>query len=215
MKTKFKSLLIIGMTTTALFATHAALAVPPHKPDLVSDGNRWLITFYNDNASGHDRWATQGLCFFRVVDVGTHTRYVWYSDTFPDWNGWATQEGDQIFMHGDYARDVGHDGMEWEIVTDSPRNQGAGHWKEWRENGGFGRTIGFGNAKFSHVGKCRFVLNDDFTANIPEAEILEKVDEFRKQYVNIDFPQSIEGRDITLPSGNGLTNDVKSVSEAR
>ena len=213
MKTKLKSLSILA--TAALLVTHAAYAVPPHKPDLVSDGNRWLITFYNDSATGHDQWATQGLCFFRVANVGTHTRYVWYSDTFPDWNGWATQEGDQIFMHGDYARDVGHDGMEWEIVTNSPKNEGAGHWKEWRENGAFGRTIGFGNAKYSRVGKCRFNRIDDFTANIPEAEILKEVDQYRLQYVDINYPTSVEGRQIVLPSGDGLTNDVKSVLEAR
>ena len=136
-------------------------AVPPHLPNLVDDGNRWEITFYNDNSPVHDQWATQGLCFFNTGAVGTHQTYVWVSDTYQDWNGRATQEGDQIFMHGDFqwplgTKDGGHDGMEWEIVTSSPKSMGAGHWKEWIEDGRFGVTVGFGNTRLQGVGKCDF-----------------------------------------------------------
>lgn len=143
---------------TGAFST-AVFAVPPHLPDLVRDGNRWTITFYDDSGTMHPQWATQGICFYYAGTVGTHQRYIWVSDTYPDWNGRATQEGDQIFMHGDFQwpygnRDGGHDGMEWEIVTSNPRNEGAGHWKEWVEDGRAGITIGFGNAKFVRVGKC-------------------------------------------------------------
>jgi hypothetical protein len=85
---------------------------------------------------------------------------VWSSTTFFDWNGDWRQEGDQVFMTGDYAGDVngnavGHDGMEWQLVT-AEKAEGFGHWKEWRENGGTGTTIGFGNTKFSRVGTCTF-----------------------------------------------------------
>ena len=31
---------------------------------------------------------------------------------------------------------------------------GAGHWFEWREDGGFGITIGFGNAQWQRTGNC-------------------------------------------------------------
>ena len=132
-----------------------AQANPPYYPDLVSAGNRWTITAYDDSSPVHAQWATQGLCFYYAGTHGTQQLYYWVSDTFPDWNGRATQEGDQIFMHGDYAKDVGHDGMQWEVTTVSPRNEGYGHWKEWRENGKLGLTIGFANAKFTRVGKCQ------------------------------------------------------------
>jgi hypothetical protein len=131
-----------------------AQANPPYYPDLVAAGNRWTITAYHDLSPVHAQRATQGLCFYYAGTIGTQRLYYWVSDTFPDWNGRAVQEGDQIFMHGDYAKDVGHDGMEWEITTVSPKNEGYGHWKEWRENGGLGLTIGFANAKLTRVGKC-------------------------------------------------------------
>jgi hypothetical protein len=63
-------------------------------------------------------------------------------------------------MHGDFqwpygvTRDGGHDSMEWEIVTMRRKNEGAGHWREWLEDGAFGLTIAFGNAKLQRVGKC-------------------------------------------------------------
>ena len=128
---------------------------PRYFPNLVTGGNMWTITFYNDASPNHDQWATQRICFRFVGRVGTQDRYIWYSITFPNWNGWATQEGDEIVMHGDYANNVGHDGMEFEIVTVSKRNEGTGQWWEWRENNGYGRTIGFGNAKFVRIGACR------------------------------------------------------------
>ncbi len=215
MNAKSKTFASFIIATSTIFALQSAHAVPPHKPDLVTDGNRWLVTAFNDSGPNQGRWATQGLCFFRVADLGTHMRYLWYSDTYPDWNGWARQEGDQIFMHGDWGGNTGHDGMEWEIVTNSPRNEGAGHWKEWRENLGFGSTVGFANAKFSRVGKCRYTFNNSLTSKTTEAEFVRKVDQYRLQYTDIEHPKSIEGREILSPSGNGLTNDIKNVLEAR
>ena len=63
-------------------------------------------------------------------------------------------------MHGDYASDVGHDGMKWSIVTSSTKNIGAGHWFEWREDGSYGRTIGFANAQLTRVGRCRITIDE-------------------------------------------------------
>ncbi|WP_163834226.1 hypothetical protein [Spartinivicinus ruber] len=151
-----------------LSAAFVSFAKPPFEPDLVKDGNRWLITFYNDADPKHVQWATQGLCFYYAPTPvsSTQQRYYWVSDTYPDWNGQAAQEGDQVFMHGDFqwpygTVDGGHDGMEWSLVA-QPRDfvekaidVGAGHWKEWVENGHFGRTIGFGNTLLRRVGKCQ------------------------------------------------------------
>ncbi|MCU7935132.1 MAG: hypothetical protein KZQ99_09655 [Candidatus Thiodiazotropha sp. (ex Dulcina madagascariensis)] len=211
MKTVGTSKIATMIAGAAVFVSMAAQAVPPHLPNLVQGGNRWLITFYDDSSFNHNPWATQGLCFYQVGNVGTHTRYVWFSDTYPDWNGRATQEGDQIFMHGDYAADVGHDGMEWEIVTNSYKNEGAGHWKEWRENGGFGMTIGFGNAKFTRVGNC--LHPDTISPNL--ADKVQLIDNLRLEYTEIPFPTAENGEKIVIPSGDGLSNDPESVMTAR
>ena len=165
------------IATLSSSAAHAQL----FKPDLVSDGNRWTITFFNDEDPSHTQWATQGICFEPIGVFGTHERYRWWSDTFPDWNGIATKEGDQVVMHGDYAKDVGHDGMQWEIVSASPRSLGSGHWTEWREDGGFGNTIGFGNALFQRVGKCERSLS--------EAQ-------------EIPLPRDQTGKEMQSPMGN-------------
>lgn len=146
-KSIFSVALAVGLVSTA----HA---LPPYYPDLVSDGNRWTITAYNDASTVHQQWATQGICFYPTGTNGTHQMYYWISDTFPDWNGRAVQEGDQIFMHGDYANDVGHDSMTWEITVASRASDGHGHWVEWREDQRLGRTIGFVNAALQRVGKC-------------------------------------------------------------
>ena len=180
---------LAAMVAAALPLT--AFAVPPHNPDLVRDGNRWTVTAYTDASAVHQQLATQGICFYFVGVNGTHQQYRWVSDTFPDWNGNATQEGDQVFMHGDYAEDVGHDGFNWELVTMSPVNfqkepeQGFGHWHEWREDGKYGRTIGFANAHWKRVGKC-----DSATAD----EALERGRE-------LDFPKDESGRIMFDPRG--------------
>jgi hypothetical protein len=124
-------------------------AVP--SPELTRGGNLWSVTAFEDPSPAHAQMATQNICFEFIGVVGTHNRYRWRSTTFPDWNGIASQEGDQVFMHGDYAQDVGHDGMMWTIDTS---RSGSGHWTEWRENGGFGNTIGFANATFQRIGTC-------------------------------------------------------------
>lgn len=135
-----------------IIAGQHAIAAP--QPNTYDGGNRWLVTAHEDSSPTHTQLATQGICFLPYSTVGTHIRGRWYSDTFPDWNGIYTQEGDQVFLHGDYASDVGHDGLQFEIVTASAQNQGFGHWAEWREDGGYGTTVSFANAKWQRVGKC-------------------------------------------------------------
>jgi hypothetical protein len=151
---------VVAATLAPASAYAQIIRIPTDQPNLVIGGNRWTITAYNDASPSHDQWATQGICFRFLGTIGTHNRYLWWSDTFPDWNGIASQEGDQVFMHGDYANDVGHDGITWEIVTSSAKNIGAGHWHEWRENGAFGTTIGFANALLNRVGTCRLTLDE-------------------------------------------------------
>ncbi|HEY6361022.1 MAG TPA: hypothetical protein VIX63_07945 [Vicinamibacterales bacterium] len=166
-----------------------AFAQAPHSPDLTTVGNRWTITAHNDESPVHEQWATQGICFRFIGNFGTHARYEWWSDTFPDWNGVATQEGNEITMHGDYANDVGHDGIVWNVVTATPRNMGAGFWFEWREDAKFGRTIGFANALLQRVGRC--TITADQARNIP-------------------FPLDKLGREMLQPFGNVPTAGVPS-----
>lgn len=158
------SILLMGAATPAI-------AVPPHLPAVYASGNLWTITAYDDSAPAHTQWATQGICFLPPAVVGTHERGFWYSVTFPDWNGTYSQEGDQVFIYGDYAKDVGHDGMQ--ITIDTARSA-SGHWKEWRENGAFGNTIGFANATLQRVGKCRTVSATQLPGlNIPPRYLLD------------------------------------------
>jgi hypothetical protein len=44
---------------------------------------------------------------------------------------------------------------------------GAGHWWEWRENGGFGNTIGFGNARLERVGACHVPFEETAYLKLP------------------------------------------------
>ena len=133
----------------AAATANAQPAVP--SPELTRGGNLWSITAFDDASPVHGQMATQNICFEFIGVVGTHNRYRWRSTTFPDWNGIASQEGDQVFMHGDYAQNVGHDAMMWSIDT---ARTGSGHWTEWRENLRFGSTIVFANATFQRIGTC-------------------------------------------------------------
>jgi len=163
------------------FVTMAHGVAHAQQPDLVTVGNRWTITAFNDESPNHDQWATQGICFRSLGMFGTHQRYEWWSDTFPDWNGIASQEGNEVVMHGDYANDVGHDSVMFNVVTSTPRNIGAGHWVEWREDGKLGRTIGFANALLNRVGRCQITADEAKLLPLP-------VDAYGKQ---IDSPFGI------------------------
>jgi hypothetical protein len=172
MTAKRKALMYLGcLAVSASTAAPSAFAIPPHQPDLVKGGNQWTITFYDDTSPIHTQWATQRICFYPAGVQGTHQLYNWVSVSYPDWNGRATQEGDQIFMHGDFQwpfgkKDGGHDGIEWQLVTASPAGEagvqpkgeiGTGHWKEWVEDGRLGINIGWGNTFLRRVGSCPFI----------------------------------------------------------
>ena len=61
------------------------------------------------------------------------------------------------------------------------------HWFEWREDGKFGRTIGFANALLTRVGRC--------TITADEARLLP-------------LPYDQFGKQIESPFGN-LTPELK------
>lgn len=136
----------------------------PPKPNVYDGGNKWKITFYNDSTGTHNKWATQEICFLPYTVVGSSIQGIWYSTSFPDWNGRYYQEGDEVKMTGDYARDVGHDHMTLVHTTCDAagsmvrrvRGMAFGDWTEWREDGRYGRIIGWGNAKLERTGYRRF-----------------------------------------------------------
>lgn len=156
----------------------SAMAHPP-KPNVFDGGNKWLITGYIDSTTNHMQVATQEICFLPYVAVGTSIQGTWYSTSFPDWNGQYYQEGDELKMTGDYAKDVGHDHMTLVHTTyDVPgqvRAMAFKDWTEWQEDGKFGSIIGWGNAKLERVGKCRYPQGiDDGVQATPE--LLKKLE---------------------------------------
>lgn len=185
-----KALLLLVLGAMALICPPLTLAGTPYLPDLVQSGNRWTITFFDDTSAVHLQWATQGICFYNAGVVGTHQKYIWVSDTYPDWNGRASQEGDQIFMHGDFqwpfgTANGGHDGMTWELTT---LKEGSGHWHEWVEDNAYGNTIGFGNTKLTRVGTCN---QTGFATS----------DVALKSGQQLDIPRSADGRALPNPMG--------------
>lgn len=162
------------VTITFTAAVNAQPAVP--SPELTRGGNLWSITAFDDASPVHAQMATQSICFEFIGVVGTQNRYRWRSTTFPNWNGIASQEGDQVFMHGDYAQNVGHDGIMWTVDTNKT---GSGHWTEWRENATFGNTVVFANATLVRTGSCHgstvplpFILQPYYPDGTPQNDPL-------------------------------------------
>jgi hypothetical protein len=152
-----------------LAAEAAAQAVP--RPNVFNGGNRWLITAYADNSTVHQQLATQGICFLPYVLNGTHIQGIWYSDTFPNWSGRYSQEGDRVLMHGNWGNFIGSDGMVIELTEGtSPKDVGGGQWTEWFNFGAHGTTVVFANARLARVGNCLAVPHADPTQ--AELEVL-------------------------------------------
>jgi len=145
-----------------LFMTLPAMAGPPHDPDLVSAGNLWQVEAYLDASPNHLTLGQAKICFFLTGFVGTHQRYDWVAINYPAWNGRATQEGDQVFMHGDFPFVVGdvkyegHDASEWQVISGGKKAVGGGHWQFWAELGKLGTNLAFTNVAFSRIGSCQF-----------------------------------------------------------
>lgn len=144
---KFLAANIISVFIVTLVFSAALHAQPPYSADLVQGGNRWLLDAYDDTDINHAYVNTVGLCFAYAGTHGSHQRYTWYSDTFKGWQGTASQEGDQIFLHGVYANGKGRDAVQLRIIINTPRSGSVGHWQEWRDNDGYGEVVGFANAR--------------------------------------------------------------------
>ena len=171
-----KRIAMLSLALAAATGVAGSPALANSKPNVYDGGNRWLITAFDDTSPSHTQWATQGICFLPYAVVGTHIQGIWYSDTFPNWRGRYSQEGDRVLMHGDYAKDVGHDGMVIELgFGTSPRDVGAGQWTEWREYGANGATIGFANARLARVGRCQQTFGDITT--LPPGTLEKMVDD--------------------------------------
>jgi hypothetical protein len=156
MKSFKRKVKIAGLTIfIVVFGLVAEAAAQVPKPNVFDGGNRWLITAFDDSSSVHQQWATQGICFLPYAVSGTHIRGVWYSDTFPNWNGRYSQEGDLVLMHGNWANFMGSDGMFIDLFAGTtPKDMGGGQWTEWWNFGANGTTVVFGNARLSRVSKC-------------------------------------------------------------
>jgi hypothetical protein len=146
---------IKALLASSCLLTLNAFANPPHLPDMVTGGNQWQLVGFDDSSTLHTQGAVHTVCFFSTGVVGTHQRYRWVALTFGGWDGLATQEGDQVSMHGDFTfilqPNAGHDSFELEITTGK---EATGHWREWLENAGNGQTIVWNNVKFTRTGTC-------------------------------------------------------------
>lgn len=128
---------------SGLLVAPALLAVPPHQPNLTDGGNLWLMNAYDDTDPKHRHIFREEICFRLIGNVGTHTRYAWQSLTYPAFKGIASQEGDQVVMHGDYTvqgNAIYHDAWQFDLVTEYNKDLAAGHWTMWKHDGAFGTT---------------------------------------------------------------------------
>ena len=111
------------------------------------------------------------MCFFRDRDtqVGSEIRYIWVSDTYPNFAGRAAQEGGQIKMFGGEATLTPsfNDAMQFEIVTASPANLAAGHWHEWTPASTYANTVAFTSATMLRDGPCPYATPEDALDQTP------------------------------------------------
>jgi len=143
--------LFVGLLTTAA-TTFAEL---PYSPNMVTGGNKWSFRAFDDGSKVHTKLANaQGMCFEYAGVAGDHQLYTWYSDTFPGWRGKAVQEGDNIFIHGEFAGTLGHTSIQIEALSPPPAYASPGTWQEWRHNGANGTTVYFAKTRAVREGDC-------------------------------------------------------------
>jgi hypothetical protein len=157
-----------SLSTLALtLAATAAVAAPPYSPNLTASGGEvWRMTAFTDSDPGHAQALFGGFspvadyCFFPAGVVGEHMAYRWYSLTFKGAAGTARQEGDKVWMHGDfpthihgYTLDAGHESARFELVSGPKKTKGYGEQVVWLETGRYGRPLGFVNIELVRTGK--------------------------------------------------------------
>jgi len=142
---------------------------PKHRPDMVTEGNLWVVTGYRD-AFRHGPYPVRhSLCYFYLGNRGTHDLYAWVSTSFRGWWGFAEKEGDQVVQFGNFAPVLnparslhrplnwrGHSSMQFELVSRQkgrfvPQDLATGHAQAYIEPG-FARA--FANMKLVRRGKC-------------------------------------------------------------
>ena len=150
-----------AMLVVLLSVTSITSAEPPYRPDFVAGGNKWSFKAYDDASPDHTQLvAAQGICFEYAGTSGNHQLYTWYSDTFAGWRGKAVQEGDQIFIHGDFADGAGHSAIQLETLVAPTINGSAGTWQEWRHDGADGTTVYFAKTRALREGNCSITAKD-------------------------------------------------------
>lgn len=149
------TLLKVSLVTTTLLFSTMIHAKPPYQPDFVKGGNMWSFKAYDDASPNHTQLVqAQEICFVYDGTSGNHQKYTWYSQTFPGWSGRAVQEGDQIFIHGDYAKGAGHSSIQLDTLVSPTIYGSAGTWQEWRHDGSKGVTISFAKTRALRQGNC-------------------------------------------------------------
>ena len=146
-----KVLILTGLLGLSSYAQ----ANPPYQPDFVNQGNKWSFKAYDDASPDHTQLvAAQEICFEYNGTSGNHQLYTWYSETFPGWSGRAVQEGDQIFIHGDFAKGAGHSSIQLDTLVAPTIYGSAGTWQEWRHDATNGTTVSFAKTRALREGNC-------------------------------------------------------------
>ena len=139
----------------------SVFAAPPYLPDFVKSGNKWSFKAYDDSSLDHTQLvAAQDICFEYAGISGNHQLYTWYSETFPGWSGKAVQEGDQLFIHGDYANGAGHSAIQLDTLVAPNIYGSAGTWQEWRHDGSTGITVNFAKTRALRQGDCTLTARE-------------------------------------------------------
>lgn len=177
----FKLKLGIAVSVLLSFAQSPVFAIPPYSPDLTGGMNQqnwWTIRIYDDSSPLHaDPNIKLEVCFFKTGINGSHQQYDWVSigGSTVYLDGRAVQEGDQVFMHGDFPGtngidDIGHAALQWQLTTDfTPGpDEGFGHAQGWSEvEGSLGTTLIFANIKSKRNGPCRHSTVKQALSNRP------------------------------------------------
>ena len=154
-KTKKINMSKIFILIGALGLASYAHANPPYQPDFVKQGNKWSFKAYDDASPDHTQLvAAQDICFEYNGTSGNHQLYTWYSETFAGWSGRAVQEGDQIFIHGDFANGAGHSSIQLDTLVAPTIYGSAGTWQEWRHDDKNGTTVSFAKTRALRQGNC-------------------------------------------------------------
>jgi hypothetical protein len=190
----------------ALFVPSEASAQVP-RPNVYDGGNRWLITDFLDSSPNHVQLATQEICFLPYAVVGTSIQGVWFSTSYPDWNGRYYQEGDELKMTGDFWRDTGHDHMTLVHTTVDVAGQIRGmafkDWTEWVEDGRFGQIVVWANARMVRAGRCGFGPVP-FPLRVTAEDLVKLEEEAPRVSVLVPERLSLSGKAAAMPSDADL-----------